>query len=505
MNKPLTGASAHVQVRLSHPDELFIDGKWVKPHGQGRLSVIAPHTEEVVFTVAEADAQDMDDAVAAARRAFDEGPWPRLTPTERAVYLRRLEAELKPRVPELVRAWTDQVGSLAVVSPFVIGAGMQTLDYYIRLADTYPFVEPRPPADGHGEAAIVREPVGVVVAIVPWNNPFGIMISKIAPALLAGCTVIMKPAPETPLDAHIIAEAAEAAGLPPGVLNLVPSNRAAADHLVSNPGVDKVSLTGSTVAGRRIASVCGDRLARYTLELGGKSAAVVLDDYDMGQAAKVLAATITMSAGQVCATLSRAIVSRRRHDELVEALRAEMAAVRLGDPFDPETQLGPLAMERQRTRVEDYIALGCREGGRLALGGGRPSHMERGYYMEATLFTDVTRDMRIAREEIFGPVLTVLAYDGEDEAVRIANDSEFGLYGAVFTNDRDRAWRVARGMRAGTVSQNIFRFDPHLPFGGFKLSGIGREGGVEGLTAFTELKSVLLDAPPSSEKRQGTL
>ena len=487
-----------VQVRLSHPDELYIDGRWIAPQGGGRLEVVSPHTEEVAHSVAAASARDVDAAVAAARRAFDHGPWPRLTPQQRAAHLRKFQAALAPRAPELARAWTDQIGSLVTQAPFVIGAGLQTLDYYLGLADTYPFVERRQPADGRGEAMIVREPVGVVAAIVPWNNPFGIMISKIAPALLAGCTVIMKPAPETPLDAHIIAEAAHAAGLPPGVLNLVPADREASDHLIRNPGVDKVSLTGSVAAGRRVATVCGDRLARYTLELGGKSAAIVLDDYDVGEAAKALAATITLSAGQVWAALSRAIVSRRRQGELVEAIAAEMKAIRVGDPFDPETQLGPLAMERQRTRVEDYIAIGVAEGARLVTGGARPAHLNRGYYVEPTLFADVTSDMRIAREEIFGPVLSVLACDDEDEAVAIANDTDFGLYGAVFTHDRDRAWTIARAIRAGTVTHNVFRFDPHLPFGGFKQSGVGREGGEAALDAFIELKSVLLDGPQAS-------
>jgi aldehyde dehydrogenase (NAD+) len=483
------------EVRLAHPDELFIGGRWTRPHGAGRLAIISPHTEEVTHTVAEASESDMDHAVSAARLAFDEGPWPRLTPHERAEFLRRLHAALERRVPELVRAWTDQIGSLASQSPFVIGAGMQTLDYYIGLADTYPFVEPRQPADGHGDAAIIREPVGVVVAIVPWNNPFGIMISKIAPALLAGCTVIMKPAPETPLDAHIIAEAGEAAGLPPGVLNLVPSGREAADHLIRRPGVDKVSLTGSTVAGRRVAMVCGERLARYTLELGGKSAAVVLDDYDMTKAARVVAASITLSAGQVCAALSRAIVPRRREAEFIDAVTAETRAIRVGDPFDPATQLGPLAMKRQRERVESYVAVGVAEGARLVTGGSRPSHMNRGYYYEPTVLASVTPDMRVAREEIFGPVLSVLAYDDEDHAARLANDSEFGLYGSVFTHDRERAWSMARAMRVGTIAHNSFRFDPHLPFGGFKQSGVGREGGEAGLDAYTELKSILLDSP----------
>jgi acyl-CoA reductase-like NAD-dependent aldehyde dehydrogenase len=305
----------------------------------------------------------------------------------------------------------------------------------------------------------------------------------------------MKPAPETPLEAYIIAEAAEEAGLPPGVLNLVTTHRQAADHLASHVDVDKVSFTGSVLAGSRIASVCGHRLARCTLELGGKSAAIVLDDYDVATAAKTLASTISLSAGQVCATLSRVIVSRKRHDDLIEALRAEMAAVRVGDPDDPNSQMGPLAMQRQRTRVENYIGLGRAEGAQLVTGGGRPAHLPRGFYIEPTLFTQVTPTMQIAQDEIFGPVLAVLTCESEDDAIRIANESPFGLYGAVFTHDRDRAYRVARGVRAGTFTQNLFRFDPSLPFGGFKQSGLGREGGVEGLASFTELKSILLDSP----------
>lgn len=482
-------------IRLSYPDRLFIDGAWVEPAKGGRIDVVSAHSEEVIASVAEATEADMDAAVAAARNAFDDGPWPRLQPAERAEWLRKLHAALEPRMPELVRAWIDQIGSLARVAPYVVGAGMATLQFTIDQAATYPFVEKRTPADVRGEALIVREPVGVAVAIVPWNNPFGIMISKVASALLAGCTVIMKPAPETPIEAYIIAEAAEAIGLPPGVLNLVTSHRAAADHLVHNPGVDKVSLTGSTIAGRRVASVCGERLARCTLELGGKSAAIILDDYDLTAAAKMLTSTIIMSAGQVCATLSRVIVSKHRHGELVEAIRAEMEKVRVGDPFDPETQLGPLALERQRGRVLDYVAIGKAEGARLVFGGGRPQHLAKGYYVEPTLFAGVERSMRIAREEIFGPVLSVLPVEDEADAIRAANHSDFGLFGAVFTDDRDAALRVARAMRTGTVTHNIFRFDPFLPFGGFKQSGIGREGGTEGISSYTELKSILLDAP----------
>lgn len=482
------------EVRLAHPASLFIGGRWVAPKAAGTLSVVSAHSEREIARVAAASEADMDAAVAAARAAFDDGPWPRLSPAERAAWLVRFGEALAPRLPEVARAWVDQIGSLAGIAPYVVGAGHFWFGYYANLAAQWPFEEPRSPFDGHGSACVVREPVGVVAAIAPWNNPFGIMTGKLAPALLAGCTVIMKPAPETPLEAYLIAEAAESIGLPPGVVNLVPAEREAADFLVRHPGIDKVSFTGSVAAGRRIASVCGDRLARCTLELGGKSAAIVLDDYDVGTAAQALAQVITMSAGQVCATLSRVVVSESRADALGEALKAELESIRVGDPYDPTAQMGPLAMARQRERVEQYIAIGQAEGACLASGGGRPTHLERGYYVQPTLFTGVHSAMRIAREEIFGPVLSVLPARDEAEAIRIANDSPFGLYGAVFTHDRDRAWRVARGVRTGTFSQNRFRFDPGLPFGGFKDSGLGREGGPEALATFTEMKSVLLDA-----------
>jgi aldehyde dehydrogenase (NAD+) len=480
------------EVRVANTDKLYIGGRWVAAKKGGRIEVVSPQNENVVITVAEATESDMDDAVSAARRAFDSGPWPRLTHQERAAYLRKLSAALEPRLPELSRAWVEQTGALASVAPFVIGGGKQWFDFYADMADKFDWEERRALGDAPGFGLVVREPVGVYVAIAPWNNPFGIMTGKIAPALLAGCTVIMKPAPETPIEAHIIAEAADSVGLPEGVLNLVPAHRDASDHLVNNAGVDKVSFTGSVAAGARIASVCGGRIARCTLELGGKSAAILLEDYDVAEAAQVLAQTITMSAGQVCATLSRAIVPKGRHDEFVDAVGAAMGLIRVGDPDDPASQMGPLAMQRQRTRVQHYIDVGVREGARLVMGGGRPAHLERGYYVEPTLFSGVTRDMTIAKEEVFGPVLAVLAYEDEAEALRIANDSSFGLYGAVFTRDNAAAYRIARGIRTGTVSQNVFRFDSALPFGGFKQSGLGREGGREGLAGCTELKSIML-------------
>jgi len=477
---------------LAHPDRLFIDGRWVSPITDGTIDVVSAHSEEVIASVAEAKEADVDAAVAAARTAFDDGPWSRIAPEERAEHVAALSRALEPRMPQVARAWVDQIGALASVAPMVTGAGRFSFDYYAQLAGRFDWQKELRPIDGNGRALIVREPAGVVAAIAPWNNPFGIMTGKIAPALVAGCTVVMKPAPETPIEAYIIAEAAEAAGLPAGVLNLVTAHREASDYLVRHAGVDKVSFTGSVGAGRRIASVCGERMARCTLELGGKSAAIVLDDADIAMTARTLAMVITMSAGQVCATLSRAIVTKGKHDDLVAALRQELAAITVGHPDDPEARMGPLAMQRQRDRVEEYVAIAKAEGAKLVHGGGRSPHMSKGWYIDPTLFVRVEGTMRIASEEVFGPVLSVIEAEDEADAIRLANRSPFGLYGAVFTGDADRAYRVARGVRTGTVAHNGFRFDPALPFGGFKQSGIGREGGEAGLASFTELKSILL-------------
>jgi acyl-CoA reductase-like NAD-dependent aldehyde dehydrogenase len=353
---------------------------------------------------------------------------------------------------------------------------------------------------GH-DALVVREPVGVVAAIVPWNMPYAIMAQKVAPALIAGCTVIMKPSPETPLEAYIIAEAAEAAGIPAGVINLVPSHREAADHLVQSKGVDKISFTGSTVAGRRIASVAGERIARVTLELGGKSPAIVLDDFPTEAAAKILARTITMLSGQVCAMLSRAIVPESRYDEIADAIAAEMKLVKVGAPMDPTSEMGPIAMKRQLERIEYYVAKGKEEGATLAAGGVRPAHLNSGYYFEPTLFTNVDNTMTIAREEIFGPVLALIPARDEAHAIEIANDTDFGLNSAVLTNDPEAAYRVGRRLRAGNVGHNGLKADFSLPFGGFKQSGVGREGGAEGLAPYLETKTMLLEtaAPIAAE------
>ena len=478
---------------IVHPEKLFIGGQWIAPSTGNRLHPVNPATEQVVATVAEACDADMDKAVAAARKAFDEGPWPRLTHAERGEYVKKLADLLAQRTGQLASLWTEQVGGLATFAPLMTGGGTFQLQYFAGLATTYPFETRQPSSLGSGTAVIVREPVGVVAAIVPWNAPYGIMAQKIGPALVAGCTVIMKPSPETPLEAFVIAECAEAAGFPPGVINLVPANREASDHLVRNPGVDKVSFTGSTAAGRRIGQVCADRVARVTLELGGKSAAIVLDDFPVEQAAQVLTGSICIMSGQVCATLSRVIVPRAKQKAFAEAFAAAMQNIKVGDPTDPTTQMGPLAMERQLQRVQGYIEKGKQQGARLVTGGGRPKHLAKGYYFEPTLFADVDNRSVIAQEEIFGPVICMIPADDLDDAVRIANESIYGLNGAVFTNDGEQAYRVSRRIRTGSIGQNGLKLDFAVPYGGFKQSGIGREGGPENFHAYTETKTILLD------------
>jgi aldehyde dehydrogenase (NAD+) len=483
-------------VTIKHPDRVFIDGQWSATHSSRMIEIVSPNSEQVVAAVAEADEADMDAAVAAARQAFDTGPWPRLSPKERGAYLMKMLDILRARESELAKAWTAQMGGLAsFAGPMHMGANM-TFESIVKMAETFQFVEKRASHAAH-TALVAYEPVGVVAAIAPWNGPYGIMSSKLAYALVAGCTVIMKPSPETPLEAYILAEAAEAAGLPPGVVNLVCGHREASDHLVCNPGVDKVSFTGSTVAGKRIASVCGERIARYTLELGGKSAAIVRDDFTTEQTAQLLANTITMLSGQVCAMLSRVIVPRKRHDEIAEAIAGEMKKTVIGHSDDPATQLGPLAMKRQLERVEGYVDEGKRTAD-LICGGGRPAHMNQGYFIEPTLFANVKNDSRIAQEEIFGPVLSLIPCEDEEDAIRIANASNYGLAGSVLTHDHEAAYRVARAIRTGGMMQNGLRMDFGLPFGGFKQSGVGREGGVEGLMGYLESKSIFLDGEPAS-------
>ncbi|MET0370646.1 MAG: aldehyde dehydrogenase [Sphingobium sp.] len=478
----------------------FIGGKWADPSSDAIITVINSGTEQPYLRVPEAQGSDIDSAVESARAAFDKGPWPRMTHEERATYISAIADGIDGRREQLARIWTTESGVVHSLSSAIITGLGNVWRSYASLASTYPFIEQREPSGGKGVGLILREPVGVVAAIIPWNGPNGLIVHKVAPALLAGCTVILKASPEAPGAAYILAEICDRIGLPPGVVNVVTADRAVSEHLVRHPGIDKVTFTGSTAAGRKIASICGERIARCTLELGGKSAAVILDDYDVELAAKSIAGLGTLLTGQVCASLTRIIVSRSRHEAMLEALSDAFGKVRVGDPFAADTQMGPLAMERQRTRVEDYIAKGKAEGATLATGGGRPSHMDCGYYVEPTVFGNVQNDFTIAREEIFGPVLSVMPADDEAHAIEIANDSIYGLNASVFTNDVDRAFAAARELRSGTVGHNAFRNDFGIAFGGFKQSGLGREGGREGLFHFLETKTVLMDEMPSTVK-----
>ncbi len=480
----------------SHFRQIYVGGAWTAPSTDKVIKVVSPVTEEVVFEVAEAVEADVDAAVAAARAAFETGPWPRLTPEERAETLKTFAAELRGRAEDFAIAWTEQTGVIQKMAQMSPEYSIGNVDRAIDQATSFPFIEEHP--SNSGAALLVREPVGVVAAIAPWNAPLATMLTKIAPALVAGCPVIMKPAPQTPVEAYIVAECAEAAGFPPGVVNLVTADREASDHLVRHPGVDKVSFTGSLAVGQRIASVCGERIGRVTLELGGKSAAIVLDDYDLEAAAQSLVGGICVLSGQNCAALTRVIVSRGRHDELVEHLVKAAEAVTTGDPYDPEIQLGPLTMKQQLEKVEACVAKGVSEGATLATGGKRPAELERGFFYEPTVLANVDNGMSVAQDEIFGPVLCVIPCDGEDDAIRIANDSIYGLAGAVYTNDADAAYRIARQVRTGTMGQSAPSASFAVAFGGFKQSGLGREGGTEGLKAYLEAKTVLLKDKPSA-------
>jgi aldehyde dehydrogenase (NAD+) len=481
-----------------HADRFFIGGEWVAPSTNATIDVIDSTTEDVYYTIAEAAADDMSRAVAAARQAFDEGPWPRLTHAERADYIRALAAGLEKRNDVLGQLWPRESGALFAFAQYAGMIGSSALNSYAALADTFPFEERAQPTLGGEFGLLVREPVGVVGAIIPWNAPMALICHKIGPALLAGCTVVLKSSPEAPGEGNVVAEVAEEIGLPPGVLNVLTADREVSELLVRNPDVDKITFTGSTAAGRRIASICGERIARCTLELGGKSAAVILDDMDLAVAAKTLARAECAISGQVCSSLTRIVVTRSRHDELLDALAASFSKVRVGDPFDENTQMGPLVAERQRDRVEGYIAKGIDEGATLAAGGGRPKDLDRGFYVEPTVFGNVDNSSTIAREEIFGPVLSVIPADDEQDAIRIANDTIFGLNASVFTHDVDRARAVASELRSGTVGHNNFRTDFGISFGGFKQSGIGREGGKEGLLPFLETKAVILEGTPEA-------
>ncbi|MEU5979673.1 aldehyde dehydrogenase [Streptomyces sp. NPDC047315] len=479
-------------------EKLFIGGRWVKPAGAGTIEVVSPHTEQVVGRVPHAAPADVDMAVAAAREAFDHGPWPRMTLAARAEVVTRIKDALLARHQELAELITLQNGS--PVSFSVRGQALSAVAIFgAALAAAAELTLEEERQGLAGPVLVRREPVGVVAAVVPWNAPQFTIAAKLAPALLAGCTVVLKPSPETPLDAYFLAEVCEQAGVPDGVLSVLPADRDTSAHLVSHPGIDKIAFTGSVEAGKKIMAAAAENLTRVSLELGGKSAAIVLDDADLDAAVKgIVGGTCAANSGQACVALTRVLVPASRYDEVAAALTAAFGALKVGDPSDPATTVGPMVTKRQQQRNLDYIRIGREEGAKLLTGGGVPADRSTGWYVEPTLFGEVTNDMRIAREEIFGPVVCLIRYASEEEAVRIANDSDYGLSGAVFTTDVERGISIARRIRTGTFTVNGVRLEVTAPFGGFKNSGIGREFGKEGLAGYYEYQTVNLPAPTQS-------
>ncbi|MFW2828747.1 aldehyde dehydrogenase [Sphingomonas sp. ID0503] len=471
----------------------FIGNEWVSPSTSRTFEVIGASTGEVIATVPEAAEADVDRAVAAARAAFETGEWSRMTPADRAGVMRRFIGALAARGDDIARAVSIQNGmpislSGLLEAQFPLGV----LDYYAGLAETLGTPDVRPSQMGK-ETLVDRTPLGVVAAVVPWNFPVTLAMSKIAPAMAAGCTLVIKPSPGTVLDSYILAEAALEAGVPAGVLNWVAADRDVGAYLVSHPDVDKVAFTGSTGAGRKIAAVCGELLRPVTLELGGKSASIVLEDADLDAFLQGLPTASLLNNGQACYNGTRVLAPKSRYGEVVDAMAAMMSSLNVGDALDPATHVGPMASSAHRDRVEGYIAKGRNEA-RLVAGGGRPSGMNHGFFVEPTLFADVDNDATIAREEIFGPVLSVIPYTDDADAIRIANASDFGLGGSVWSQDAERAIGVARQVQTGTIGINGYMPSLGSPFGGIKTSGMGREFGPEALGAYQQFKSIYVMA-----------
>ena len=470
-------------------DSFFIGNEWVRPASDRKFTMVNASTEEVIGTVPEGCEADMDAAVAAARKAFSTSGWADISPQERAAVMERFMAAIAARGEELGRTVSIQNGmpigiSVGLEGQFSVGV----LQYYTELAKAMGQVDERPSQMGK-RTLVEGTPVGVVAAIVPWNFPVTLALNKIAPAMATGCTMVIKASPGTILDSYLLAEAALEAGVPAGVLNWVAADRDVGAYLVSHPGVDKVAFTGSTAAGRNIARTCGELLRPVSLELGGKSAAILLEDADIATFLAGVPMVSMLNNGQTCYNGTRILAPKSRYGEVVDALAGFASSLKVGDALDPDTHVGPMASSAHRDKVESYIDIGKGEG-RLVAGGGRPKDTNHGWFVEPTVFADVDNSARIAQEEIFGPVLSVISYDGEDDAVRIANDSPYGLGGSVWSADSDHATAIARKVQSGTVGVNGYMPSLGAPFGGVKASGMGREFGPEAISAYQNTKSI---------------
>ncbi|GAB91766.1 aldehyde dehydrogenase family protein [Gordonia rhizosphera] len=472
----------------THTDDLYLGGAWHRSTSTHRLDVTDPATGEVWGSVPDASADDVEAAMNSAATAFTEGPWPKLRAAERAEYLVRMADEIERRATPLAITNTRENGSPISETAGAAANAAGILRHFAGLADWLDADDRREFPAGGAYTVVRREPVGPCVLIAPWNFPINLMVIKMAPALLAGCTMVLKPAESTPLSIRFIVDAAEAAGIPPGVVNLVTGSGAVGNALVRHPKTAKVAFTGSTPVGRKIGAACGELLKPVTLELGGKSSAIVLADADLDAMSNVLIRSCMRNTGQTCYISTRILAPAERYDEIVDAVTATIRAAKQGDPFDDDTVFGPLATSAQRDIVVDYLDSARVEGAR-ATTGGRPVDGP-GFFVEPTVLADVTPDMRVAREEIFGPVITVLRYDSVDEAVTMANDTDFGLGGIVFSADPAAAQSVAERLDTGSVGVNFFASNHAAPFGGRHDSGLGVEYGIEGLSAYVTYKSI---------------
>ena len=480
--------------------KMYIDGKWVDAEEGRTYSVLNPATEDEIALVPDASVSDVERAVAAARRAFDDGPWPRTPLAERVAMLHRIADIVERRKEEFREVVVSAFGAEAMTMGQQIDGPIAMIRNYAELARGYAFEELMPLVDQQTAAGsqlvstlLLRQPVGVCAQIPTWNFPLWVSVQKFAPALVTGCTMVFKPSPWGPIVDLMLAEVMEEAGLPPGVYNVINGQaREIGPALAEDPRIDKVSFTGSNATGMRIMEGVAKNLTRVHLELGGKSALIVLDDYDLDLAVPAAASPAFFHAGQGCAMTTRVLVQRARHDELVSKMQGFVEQiVKVGDPADPSVMLGPVIREERRSAIEEHIASGREEGADLVTGGGRPAHLDRGWFVEPTIFGNVRPDMRIAREEIFGPVVSVIPFDDEEDAIRIANDSNYGLFGGVLTQDKTRALSIARQLRTGGVSINGAINGLQKPSGGFKQSGIGRENGRFGIDEYTELQVVM--------------